>query len=331
MHSLFLNIRRGLIALAGAMLVLCASGTLYQMVAMRGDQRAFPAPGQLVDVGGYKLHISCLGTPHAGSPTVILEGAHQATSSLWALVQSPVAAEARVCAYDRAGLGWSEPGPEPRDAEHVSRELHTLLANAGIPAPYVLVGHSYGGLYARVYAAQYPTEVAGLVLVDATHPDVWTRTPAGRAEYQATARRSRMAPIVAGLGLIRLLDLFPLHADLPPQQEAQYTAFKNSTAFWSVSDAEYRATPATVTQARSAGSLGRLPLTVVSAGQHVRDDPLWSQLQDELATLSTNGIHSVVDGADHFSLLLKQQDARMTAAAILRTVKAVRTGQPLRP
>ena len=126
-----------------------------------------------MDVGDHRLHIDCVGQ---GSPTVILESGLGTMSADWANVQPAVAKTTRVCAYDRAGTGWSEPGPEPRDPRQIARELHTLLGNASIDGPYV-VGQSFGGLYVRMYAAQYPKEVEGMVLVDASHPDMWTRLP----------------------------------------------------------------------------------------------------------------------------------------------------------
>jgi pimeloyl-ACP methyl ester carboxylesterase len=147
---------------------LATAGTIYQLVATKRDQRKLgPAPGEMVSVGNHKLHINCMGE---GSPTVILESGAPATSIEWsAWVQPEVAKATRVCAYDRAGLGWSESGPGPRDAEQITSELHTLLENAGIESPYILVGHSVGGHHVRVYAERYPDEVAGMVLVDVTH------------------------------------------------------------------------------------------------------------------------------------------------------------------
>jgi pimeloyl-ACP methyl ester carboxylesterase len=128
----------------------------------------------MVDMGGHRLHIDCVGQ---GSPTVILESGLGNMSADWANVQPEVAKTTRVCTYDRAGTGWSEPGPEPRDPQQIARELHTLLGNARIDGPYVLVGQSFGGLYVRMYAARFPQEVEGMVLVDASHPDMWTRLP----------------------------------------------------------------------------------------------------------------------------------------------------------
>src|SRR5918998_6014843 len=149
-------IRRGLVWIIAGLLALAVIGAIYQAIATEIDQRTYTPPGKLVDVGDHSLHINCVGQ---GSPTVILEAANGGMSAHWTRVQQEVAQTTRVCAYDRAGLGWSEPGPEPRDAKQISSELHPLPANAaGTEGPYVLVGHSYGGLYARMFAAQYPEQ-----------------------------------------------------------------------------------------------------------------------------------------------------------------------------
>ncbi len=133
--------------------------------------RSYPAPGRLIDIGGYKLHINCSGKASKSNPAVILLHGLGDFSFDWALVQPEIARYARVCSYDRAGQAWSDPGPKPRGPLKAANELHVLLMNAGIRPPYVLVGHSWGGLIARVYASQYPKEVAGMVLVDSTHED----------------------------------------------------------------------------------------------------------------------------------------------------------------
>ena len=127
-----------------------------------------PPPGKLVDIGGYQLHINCTGK---GSPTVILEAGLGGDSRSWHEVQPEIAEFARVCSYDRAGLGWSDPGPKPRTSQQIVKELHRLLTKADIQSPYVLVGHSFGGYNVRLYASQHPEEVVGLVLVDANHHD----------------------------------------------------------------------------------------------------------------------------------------------------------------
>jgi len=136
----------------------------------RGDSPQPAPPGQLVDIGGYRLHLNCVGRSGKGPAVVLIAGSGDFSFD-WSLVQPGVSHYACVCSYDRAGLAWSDPGPTPRTMKQDAYELHTLLAVAGIKAPYVLVGHSIGGLIARVYGEQYPKEVAGMVLVDPTHED----------------------------------------------------------------------------------------------------------------------------------------------------------------
>ena len=157
-----------LLGLVVVLLVLAVVGAIYQTVATERAERAYPPPGEMVDVGGYNLHIDCVGQ---GSPTAVLDGGTGEMSANWVLVQREVSHTTRVCAYDRAGMGWSEMGPEPRDAKQISGELHALLEGAGIQGPYVLVGHSFGGLYAQTYAARYPEEVAGVALIESSHPE----------------------------------------------------------------------------------------------------------------------------------------------------------------
>jgi len=223
-------------------------------------------------------------------------------------------------------LGWSEAGPEPRDARQISSELHTLLKGAGTEGPYVLVGHSYGGLYARMYAARCPNQVAGLVLVDSSHPEQFTRSPQGRAMYEQIRRIGAVIPWLTRLGVIRLINFYPAHPDLPSQQRAQIEAFNSSTRQVATTVEEFSATPQTNSQVRSTQSLGDKPLAVVSAGEQSSS---WLEMQDELAALSPNSIHRVVEGATHESLLYDKGDSQVTSAAIEQVVDAVRTDQSL--
>jgi pimeloyl-ACP methyl ester carboxylesterase len=316
-------IRRGLVWTIAGLLALAVIGALYQAVATEIDQRTYSPPGEMVDVNGHLMHINCVGE---GSPTVILEAASLGMSAHWVRVQQQLAQTTRVCAYDRAGLGWSERGPKPRDARQISSELHTLLKGADTEGPYVLVGHSYGGLYARMYAARYPEEVAGVALVDSSHPEQFTRSPEGRAMYEQTNRLGAVIPFLTRLGLIRLTNFYPAHPDLPPQQRQQIEAFNSSTQQVATTVEEFGATPETSAQVRSMGSLGGKPMAVISAGEQSSG---WLEMQDELATLSPNSIHRVVDGATHESLLNGKRDAQVTSAAIEQVVEAVRTGRPM--
>lgn len=138
------------------------------------DETKVPPPGQMIDVGGYRLHLYSSGS---GSPTVILECGLGGISTDWALVQDEIAKFTRVISYDRAGIGWSESGPLPRASQQIVQELHTLLAKANIPGPYILVGHSLGGNNVQLYATTYPEDVLGLVLVDSTHEEQESKLP----------------------------------------------------------------------------------------------------------------------------------------------------------
>jgi pimeloyl-ACP methyl ester carboxylesterase len=311
--------------LVAGLLALAVIGTIYQAVATEIDQRTYSPPGEMADVGTHSLHINCVGQ---GSPTVILEAANFGMSAHWVRVQQQLAKTTRVCGYDRAGLGWSEPGPEPRDARQISSELHTLLNGADTEGRYVLAGHSYGGLYARMYAARYSEEVAGVVLVDSSHPEQFTRSPEGRAMYEQTRRIGAVLPWLTRLGVIRLTNFYPAHPDLPSQQRAQIEAFNSSTQQVVTTVEEFRATPETNAQVRATESLGEKPLAVVSAGEQSSD---WLEMQDELAALSPESIHRVVEGATHESLLYDKDDSQVTSAAIEQVVDAVRTErQPIR-
>ena len=148
--------------IVAALLILILAGWIFEPIAEAADAKAYPPPGQMVDVGGYRLHINCTGS---GSPTVVIETGWGDSSASWGWVQPEVAKTTRICTYDRAGMGWSETSPQPRTAREFAKELHTLLAKANEPGPYVLVGHSLGGYTVRVYAHDYPEEVAGLVLM----------------------------------------------------------------------------------------------------------------------------------------------------------------------
>jgi len=319
-------LRRVTLVVVSATIVLGSIGALYQAIATGLDRRRFTPPGRLVDVGGYRLHIYCTGS---GSPTVILEAGLGGASPIWARVQPEITKATQACSYDRAGSGWSDPGPDPRDAAQIARELHALLNGAHLAGPFVVVGHSYGGLYVRVFAAQYPEAVAGMVLLEASHPDQYTRAPGSEAEYKGFLQMYQLVPFAARLGLLRLGPFCRLPADFPAQSAAEFHALCSASAGWDAQRAEVEAIPATMTQVRAAGSLGDLPLAVVSAGGHRLANPLWAEYQDELASLSTDSLQVVVGGAGHTTLWTEADDARASLQAILDVIHAVRTGQLL--
>jgi len=312
--------------------MIAALGAAYQVIATVIDRRSFPAPGQMVDVGGYRLHVYCTGANINGSPTVVLETGLGATSSGWAWVQPEVAKATRVCSYDRAGTGWSDASPIPRDAQHIANELHTLLHNANIPGPYVLAGWSFGGLYNRSFAGQYPEEVAGIVLIDSSSPDQCTSTPDGQDQCASNARIYLIAPALARLGVMRVMGLFQPDTGLPDQQNEELRASFSATKDWDAQSAEFLAWPTTNTQVAQAKALGAIPLFVLTATDHGTPpdlEQLWQGWQAGFSGLSTNSVQRVVPGASHSSLVFDKTDSKETIQAILQVIEASRTGQPL--
>jgi pimeloyl-ACP methyl ester carboxylesterase len=326
-------IGKALLRLIVVLLALAVVGAIYQTIATALAERAYPPPGEMVGVGGYRLHINCVGQ---GSPTVVLDAGSGGMSAQWVRVQREVSGTTRVCAYDRAGMGWSEMGPVPRDARQITGELHTLLGKAGIKGPYVLVGHSFGGMYMQTYAARYPDEVAGVALVDSsTDPDQFSQRPEAREGYEPQKQAFAVVPLLvrlgvslpARLGVVRLLsELDPASPELPPQQRAQIDALTPSTRQWSTAALEFLA-PTQTLRLGSQGSLGNKPLAVVTAPKQA--EPGWLKRQDRLAILASNSKHRVVKGATHESLLYDRSDSQATSAAIDGVVAAVRSDRPL--
>jgi len=321
------SIKRGVIGTILVLLLLAIAGTIYQTAGAEADQKNYPAPGNLIDVGGFKMHIYCMGE---GGPTVILETLSGGTSSYWGWVQPEVAKTTRVCVYDRAGRGWSEPDPEPISLARTTRNLHTLLVNGHIDGPYILVGHSIGGVYVRQYAADYPGEVVGMVLVDAAHPEQFDRFPEMLEENEAYLRLSAAFPSLARLGIWRIYFVTGGEFDFGDLTEPQKSELK---ALWSSPDyfvsqrAESLAAPGIYADGGKLDKLGDLPLFVISEGQNASDG--WKELQIDLASLSTNSIHRTLENASHVSLAFNPNDAHEVSKAILQVVNAAVSGERL--
>lgn len=283
-------------------------------------------PGRLVDAGGFRLHLHCTGT---GTPSVVLEAALGGSSISWSLVQPSVARLTCVCSYDRAGFGWSDAGPMPRTAGRVADELRVVLERGGVPPPYVLVGHSFGGFVMRIFAARHPSDVAGLVLVDPAHPEDWVR-PAPKEQIKidrgirlcrsgATAARFGAARLVSGLatvglfgvarGLARVISrgglsredegiLAPLWK-LPPETRKPLRQFWTQEKFFAALGSQIASisTSAAETLDASAGGYGDLPLVTISS-----TDPGDYRLrqQEALARLSRRGRHIVASRSGHW-------------------------------
>jgi pimeloyl-ACP methyl ester carboxylesterase len=322
------RLARVLFGALAAALALCAAGAIYQASATALDQRAYRPPGQLFDVGGYKLHIFCMGESHDASPTVILDAQNGGTVSHWAWIQPELAKSTRVCAYDREGLGWSEPSPRPQDSRQNAAALHTLLRAAGVPAPYVLVGHSFGGLYVRMYADRYPDEIAGMVLIEGTHPDVFKRLGMPDVMPGADERMVELGPLVSRLGLLRITRFITAGPDLPARQQAELNAYYASTKFAEMIRRQYHLFATLLAQVRAARGLGDTPLAVVLGSQGDGGIDALGDLFAQQAALSSNSVTRVIDGATHLGLVTAREHALQTSGVIADVVEAARRRLP---
>lgn len=311
--------RLGIGAALIAGLVLAGAG--YEAVAARGDARAYPPPGQMVDVGGFRLHIQCVGT---GSPTVVLDAGLGGTSLDWALVQPELAQTTRVCAYDRAGMGWSERGPSPRTPEQNARELHTLLTNAGIEGPYVLVGHSLAGKTVRLFAARHPDQVAGMVLVDARSEYVDARTSPADAQgfKKLYALLANVYKAARGLGLMRLIGASVVGAPtLSTETRTAMALIAYAPRSQDAGTAEAIQREANDAQLAAAPSLGDRPLIVLASEANMLSEPNWPAAQRRLAELSTQGRLIVPAGSSHY---IHWDHPAVVIDAVVQVVEQVR-------
>jgi len=301
---------------------LSAMGGAYQTIRESLDRRWHAAPGQLIDVGGHRLHVNCTGS---GSPAVILESGLGVSGAYWGWITAAVAGSTTVCVYDRAGRGWSEPASVGQDGFAVASDLHVLLERAHIQAPFVLVGHSSGAQYVRIFAGRYPEQVAGVVLLDGQPAEAFESLPSYPAFYSGFRRVSALLPSLARLGVGRLV-FHSGFASLPaPARDMQRLHYSSARQYRSLRD-ELAALPTSLAQARSFQNLGDRPLVVVTAA---RDAPAgWLPLQDRMAALSTNSSHRVVPHA-HDALVTDQTAAQTSSQAILDVVHAVRSGASL--
>jgi pimeloyl-ACP methyl ester carboxylesterase len=306
------------------LLLMLAIGYVYEWTGERRNARLNPAPGRLVSVGDHRLHLLCKGS--AGPVVVIEQGAGE-LSKFWWPVQDEIAKFAQVCAYDRAGYGWSEPGPLGGTIEDRTRELHTLLSRAGVQGPFIFVAHSYGGLMVRAYALEYPDQVAGLVLVDT--PDESSIFQKEVLDFYSKARTmQRVVGLAAQFGVLRLLrhwvslDRFGLWLTRP----SEYAALCDDLL-------SLERVPAPMRASKSAGSLGSLPLTVITHGQPFPGpfavlEKNWSEGQERLAALSTNSILIVAKDSNH---MIQQDEPVLVVDAIRRMHIAVKNGVSLIP
>ena len=325
--------KKGTLYAVAALILLAVTGIIFQSIATARDQRRFPPPGQMVDAGGFDLHVHLAGEHNAG-PTVVLLGCGGCTSANWGWVHPDVAKFAPVVSVDRAGLGWSEQRPYLGDAGDDADELHTALHNAGIPGPYVLVGHSYGGPVAWLFTDRFPDEVVGLTLVDPRHPDQESRFPP--EAVSAASSEEWMVRILgwsARLGILRLTGLGEEQASgLPEQQRSEFAAHYNTHRYWQTLGMTVRTTEDTDEATRATGDLGSRPLIVLSADRAWLDEDapadearrVFTEMNEEQASLSSNSRHEVIEGAGHISLVNNESYASNVVEAIREVVDAVR-------
>ena len=306
--------------LATMVVALLVAGVIYEQVGRRRDKQRFTQIGRSVDIGGRSLNIHCSGN---GSPTVVLESA---VGYRWLPIQREVARFTRACWYDRAGYGWSDPGPSPRTSGAMAADLHALLRAAAVPPPYVLVGASGAGFVVRVFAGRHLNEVAGVVLLDAAHEDQRKYEPrhdlgwAHRAPVPVRSALFTAAPVAGQVGLVRLVlrATAAAAARRPSPQgmspdEARYFYFLSRLPPSFVTEAdEGRHWDASAEEARKANGLGDRPLIVLTAGRlEVPSDPAdvaearafhqskVYDLQPKLARLSSRGRQIIVNNSGH--------------------------------
>lgn len=324
---------RILLGLLALIVVLVASGASYEAIMAAGDASRYPARGQRVDVGGYRLHISCIGD---GSPTVVLDAGQGGFSLDWSLIQPELATTTRVCAYDRAGYGWSDPSPQPRTPRQIAEELHTLLGNAGIEGPYVLVGHSAGGKHVRLYATRHPQDVAGMVLVDARteYVDANRSPEALAAEHKQQRRFQRTICVAARIGLVRPFwaalwpKVWPATQNLSAETRAEIGVLQARSQQIKTVLSEDAFLTQDNSQLNSAAPLGNVPLIVLAAGQSVEQDTLWQDAQEQLARDSSNAKLTIASGSGHY---IHWEQPTLVVDAIRQVVEAARANQQLKP
>jgi len=268
------------------------------------------------------LHLLCKGS---AGPVVVIEQGAGGLSKVWWPVQEEIAKFAQVCTYDRAGYGWSEPGPPGRTIEDRARELHTLLSRAQVQGPFILVAHSYGGLIVRDYVREYPGEVAGLVLVDTPEESSIFRSEV-LAFYSKARATNRVVGLAARFGMLRLLRHWvPLdRIGLWLARPAEYSSLCDDLA-------SLERVPTSMRASKSAGSLGSLPVIVITHGQPFPGpfavlEKNWSDGQSQLAALSTDSILMVANDSNH---MIQQDQPELIVDAVRRMHAAVEKGASL--
>ena len=327
---LWLWVRRVLVAFVGLIVLLLLVGFVYQFLATRLAYRNYPAPGEMVSVSDHDMQIYCTGKA-SGGPTVVMDSGLGGGLLDWQTVQPKVATFARVCSYDRSGIGWSESGRGPRTSQRIVRELHALLSDAGEEGPYVLVGHSFGGANVQLYASEYPEEVAGMVLVDSA-VDTRVLDKDLRDAFAKAAPSPLVIKTTAPLGIPRLLasgeDSLPKR--LAQERSAIYNSIRH---LYAVADESARVQQSVAEATDAAPSLGEKPLIVLSAGtrqfpgltkkQAKRTDEQMNDFEAGMTALSQNSKLVVAKNSEHY---IQFDRPELVVDSIRRAVDAARDG-----
>ena len=335
-----------LLFIAALIAILVLTGFIYQTAGSAADKRNFPPPGRFVDIGGRRLHLVEAGQ---GSPTVIFESGIAASSLNWTALQAEVARFTRACAYDRSWLGWSDPAGTSRVASRLVEDLHSLLTRARVPAPYLLVGHSFGGLLVQAYAVKYPDQVAGLVLIDPLPAAEWLNTSQEQTRILRWGiRLSRRGALLARFGVVRIsLALLSGGGRRIPKFVARVTSGRAEStlsrlvgevqkmppevwpmvrAHWCQPKsfrgmAEYfTSLPASSAEAAAITALPPVPVSILSAGNST---PAQLTERDAIASRSPHGKHIIVKDSGHWIHL---DQPEVVLETIREVVESVRTG-----
>lgn len=284
---------RSVLVPAALMVAACLAVSAQLMASPAAPKSSIP--GKLVDIGGYRLHIYCVGE---GVPSIIFDSGVGGFSLEWSRVQNVLARRTRVCSYDRAGYGWSDLGPLPRTSERITRELHTLLERAGVAGPYIIAGHSFGGYNAQLFARNYPDLTAGLVLIDSSHPEQIERLPGPKPGTTKRVRPGSNSYVVSWF--------FP-HPNFPDENALMAQRIMQSWRHKMTWREEMMVFSVSAKQVKASRPMPEVPILVLTRGRSFwpgysngdETERVWMELQDELSQLGTNPVHLIAERSGH--------------------------------
>jgi len=321
--------------------LIVAAGAIFQFSMTQWENHRYPPRGKLVDIGGVRLHINCTG---AGTPTVVIENGPNDSSVVWQLVQPEISRFTRVCSYDRAGFGWSDPPTEARSSANVADELDRLLTRAAVSGPYIIVAFEYGALNMRMFTSHHRKQVVGMVLVDPVHPDMHHRPPFNASTHQSALVNAYYNVILwtVPLGVPRILG-WCRNTYTFPNQPAEWSRLAPEAA------AQYCRLPAWRTEAAQSrdedgsipaktGPFGDMPLVVLShdpqfsefrlffsPAEAAKAEDAWSEMQEELRGLSSRRKRIIAKGSYHYVQIYRPE---LVAAAVQEVVNDARGTAP---